>query len=506
MDRDVTGPARPGHAAQACPLVAHIDVASWGGSRPFFVELGHLNSSLFGEFDTVQEADALQLARLYIHHGFGAEARQVLGWLDAESPEVAVARELAALVDESRRPDDARLAGALACGEPGVLWAILAMPELPEERVFDHRALKRAFAALPDGLRRALGPTLVRRLVAAGHNGTADAVLRQLRGGDALSDAETSMARAALADGVGKGNAAEAAFRDVTRTNAVQSGAALAETIERALARQAPVAFDDAQLAGALAFEHRGTPLGERLALAYLSALAASGAFDEAIAEFQRLRLSLNDPARSRVASVLTDYLVRRGDDLTLLRAMMTDRVAPPGALDAPVSRAVALRLLDLGFPAQAARYVAPAEAGETDADRKARRLLRARIVLVQDRPTDAWRELVGLKGEEADLLRATILDARGDHANAWQLFASHDAVRRADRAALHLGSVVALAQTEDPQLAKIGEIMMTDAVVPAEDAEAGVAVPRALLERSTALRGAMQRLLAATPAPPDRK
>lgn len=506
MDRDMVGPAPPDRTTLACPPVADIDVAAWGGTRPFAAEVGQINGMLFGEFDTVQQAAALRLARLYIHHGFGAEARQVLGWLDAGSPEVAIARELAALVDASRLPADARLGDALGCGEPGVIWAILALPELPEESVFDHRALKRAFAALPDGLRRALGPTLVRRLVAAGHHGTADAVLRQLRGGDALSDADTGMAQAALSDTVGKADAVEAALREITRTNTIQTGAALAKTIERALAREAPVAFDDAQFAGALAFEHRGTPLGERLALAYLSALAASGAFDEAITEFQRLRLSLNDPARSRVASVLTSYLVRRGDDLTFLRAMMTDRVAPPGALDAPVSLAVARRLLDLGFPAQAARHVAPAEAGETDADRKARRLLRARIVLAQDRPTDAWRELVGLKGEEADLLRATILVARGDHANAWQLFATHDAVRRADRAALHLGSVVALEQAEDPQLAKIGEIMMTDAVAPAADAGAGVAVPRALLERSTALRGAMQRLLATTPAPPDRK
>ena len=318
----------------ACPSQAHIDVAAWGGAGPFAAELAQLNAALFGEFDTVQAAEALRLARLYIHHGFGAEARQVLDWLDAASPEVAIARELAVLVDTPRLPPAARLSGVLGCGEPGVLWAILATPDLPEERVFDHRALRRAFVALPDGLRRALGPVLVRRLVAAGHDATADALLRQLRDGDALADAETGMARAALAESAGEDDAAQTALREVTRTNAVQTAAALAATIERALAREAPVSFDDAQLAGALAFEHRGTPLGARLSLAYLSALAASGAFAEAMAEFDRLRPSLDPAARADVASVLARYVLRQSDDVTFLRAMMADRIAPPGTFD----------------------------------------------------------------------------------------------------------------------------------------------------------------------------
>jgi hypothetical protein len=506
MDRDITGGAPPDLPARTCPQAAHIDVAAWGGAGPFASEVGRLNSMLFGEFDSVDEASALRLARLYIHHGFGIEARQVLGWLDARSPEVAAARELAALVETGSVPDGSRIAGALGCGEPGVLWAILAMPRLPDEAVFDHRALQRSFVALPDGVRRAVGPALVQRLTSAGHHATADALLRQMPGGDAPSDAEEGLARAALARETGKPETAQTTLREITRTNSEQTGIALAETIESALAREAPVGFDDAQLAGALAFEHRGTPLGERLTLGYLSALAASGAFDEAMTEFDRLRPSVGAAAVPRVASVLATYLVTYGDDITFLRAIIADRIAPPGTLDAPVSLAVARRLLDLGFPAQAARHVAPIQGAETGADRKARKLVRARIALAQDRPAEALRELLGLSGDEVDLLRAEAFAARGDHTGALKLFAAHDVDRRADRAALHVGQAAILAQAADPQIREIGEIMAADADIAEAGEEAGVAAHRALLERCTALRGAMQRLLAAPPPEPARQ
>jgi hypothetical protein len=176
MDRDAIGPPRADRAADTCPPLSHLDVPAWGGTQPFAFELGHLNSTLFGEFDTVRTVEALRLARLYIHHGFGAEARQVLGWLDHAAPEAARAGDLARIVAGAALPAGSVLAGALGCGEPGVLWAILAMPELPQDAVFDHRALRRSFVALPGGLRRALGPALVQRLLVAGHRGTAEAM------------------------------------------------------------------------------------------------------------------------------------------------------------------------------------------------------------------------------------------------------------------------------------------------------------------------------------------
>ena len=503
MDRDAIGVPRAGPAPGACPPGPHLDVPAWGGTRPFAFELGHLNGMLYGEFDTVREGVALRLARLYIHHGFGAEARQVLGWLDRDAPGVALAHDLSWLAEGAPTAAGTALAGALGCGEPAVLWAALAGPGLPGDAVFDHRALRRSFVALPAGLRRTLGPDLVQRLVAAGHRGTADAILRQLRGGDAPSDAETGMARAALAAETDDDAAAREALRAVTRTNAEQTGVALAETIERALARAAPVDFDDAQLAGALAFEHRGTPLGGRLAQGYVSALAASGAFDEAMSEFERLRPTLEGPDAARVASVLATYLAGQADDITFLRAMTSDRIAAPGALEGGAALGVARRLLALGFPAQAARHVARAQGVWPGADAGARRMVRARIALAQARPAAALRELLGLDGEAAALLRAEAFAARGDHETARRLFTAGDASRRADRAALHTGRAAAMAEAKEPSLRALGQALSRDAAAPAVPVTADPAPHRALLERSTALRGAMARLLAETPAQP---
>lgn len=284
----------------------------------------------------------------------------------------------------------------------------------------------------------------------------------------------------------------------------------MAEMIERALARGDPVDFEDAQLAGALAFEHRGTPLGGRLAQAYLSALAASGAFDEAISEFRRLRDAVSEADAARVASVLISYLERQADDVTFLRAILSDGVTSPEALDDGVALGVARRLLALGFPDQAARHIAGTKPGvaahmaatvEDGTTNAAVRLLRARIALAQDRPAAAFRELLGLDGDEAGLLRAEALAARGEHAEARRLFAAHDEARRADRAALHTGRVAEMAAAGAPPIRDFGQLLASDAAAPAVTAEADIASHHALLERSTELRGAMERLLAATPA-----
>lgn len=501
MDRARPGPPLPSQATGRCPAPALLDVPSWGGTQPLAREIGQLNAALFGEFDTVREDTALRLARLYIHHGFGAEARQVLGWLGEATRGHAEAQALARLVDGVPAPAGGTLAAALDCGEPGVLWALLSLPDLPPERVFDHRALQRSFLALPDGLRRVLGPGLVRRLTGAGHHRTAETILRHLRGGDAPADAETGLARAALARDTGKEAQADAALREIVRSNTPQTGLALAQSIERALARAAPVDFDEAQLAGALAFEHRGTPLGVRLALAYLSALAASGAFEEAMAEFARLRPSVAEAEAARVASVLVSYLQRGADDVTFLRAMLTDRLVAPGALDDSVALAVAQRLLALGFAEHAARHLAaPGPQGARPQDR-ARRLLRARIALEQDRPADALAEVAALDGEEAGLLRAEALALSGDHEAARRLFAAHDAARGADRAALHSGRAVALAGAEAPPLRAMGSLLAQapPAAAAAEGAH-GIDAHRALLAQSLRLRDATAQLLAATP------
>jgi len=292
---------------------------------------------------------------------------------------------------------------------------------------------------------------------------------------------------------------ADGALRELVRSNAAQSGEALAESIERALRQDQPVTLADAQLAGALAFEHRGTPVGNRLAAAYLGALGASGAFDRAIREFDRLRSTLVDETASKLAALLIEQLVHEADDVTFLRHVMTDRLAPSGSLPEPLALAVANRLLNSGFAGQALRYVESQSLG--DENRNAS-LLRARIALAQGHADKAELELLGIDGGDADILRAEALASLGRHAAARRLFASRDNAVRADRAALHLNSPEAMGQSQNPLIRELAQAVGEGQVVmPRAEADA-IAVNHGLLDQSAKMRDIFRRLLATTPAP----
>lgn len=502
MDRDVMGrraPAAPSRADPTCPAPELLDVPAWGDPDGLPTGMGRLYRALYGEFDAINPPAAQDLARLYIHLGFGAEARQILSLVDAESAGIRLLQDLAHLVDQEPLTENAALREATDCGEPTVFWALLARGPIDAALTFDHAALQRSFAALPEGLRRALGPGLVRHLVAVGHVDTADQLQRMIDRVAVPGEAATALARADLA-----AHGAEpdpAALAEVSRSNSSHAAEALALAIESALVRGAPVTVDQAQLAGAYALELRDTSLGDRLAVAHVAALAAAGAFDEAAAEFDRLAPGPAHPLARAMAESLLREATRAADDLTFLRYVLSDRFLPPGAMTDALAAAIARRLLEAGFADAADRVLTP--------DRTAPdlRLLRAEIALARQRPAEAELALFTLDGPDADRLRARARSLRGDHVTAQALFVATDALPEADRAALHTGDPVTLAQAGDPLLRDLAKLLSDPPAPepdPVADAPATLDHSVALLTQTEAARATLARLLAQTAPPAD--
>lgn len=497
MDRDsapAAGPAPVAAAMADCPAPGALDIAAWDGGAPLPVALGRLHRGLYGEFDTVDRATALALVRLHIHHGFGAEARQVLGLLPGPDAETRLLGELALLVEVAPLPEGSALRGAIGCGEPALLWGLLAQPRLAPGQVFDHDALERSFAALPAGLRRALGPGLVRRLAAVGHVETADHLQRMLERAAPPGDPAAGLSRATLSArrAVPEGTALATA----ARSNTVQAAEALARSLETTLARGAPVALSQAQLAGAYALELRETGLGARLAAAHVAALAASGAFDEAVAELARVAPDRDRPEARAMAADLLRTITRDADDITFLRHALPARLAPPETLPPPLAARIARRLLGVGLTEAAARYLPPAG---TD---PAHRLLRAEIELARQRPAEAELALLALEGAEADQLRARARMLRGDHRSAQALFEAAGDPAGADRAAWLAGEAVALAQARAPLLRDLAEVMKRPAAPAPGPGAPLLDAPRAVLAEAGAARAVLARLLAQGASP----
>jgi hypothetical protein len=161
-------------------------------------------------------------------------------------------------------------------------------------------------------------------------------------------------------------------------------------------------------------------------------ALAASGDFDQAFWELERLadgQTGTPHDIESAVMGLLND----RAPDPVFLSFSIGAPQSTKFALDDDVANAIATRLLSLGFVDIAAQYVVPLAQSSFESDR---RLLRARIALANKRPRQAELELLGMTGEDAKLLRAEAHSIAGEHATASNLFSEtqnhEDAMRQA--------------------------------------------------------------------------
>jgi hypothetical protein len=499
MDRDVAGGARaarlPVPREPDCPAPGLLDVPTWGDTIALPEGMGRLYRDLYGEFDVINPQVAHDLARFYIHHGFGAEAHQILNLVAAPHADTRLLRDLAQLVDQMPLSANSPLQEATDCGEPAVLWALLARGPIDAALTFDHGALQRSFAALPAGLRLGLGPGLVRNLVAVGHVDTAQHLQRMIERIAAPGEAGTGLARADLAAQVAGPNIA--ALAEVSRSNSLHAAEALALAIEAALSRGAPVSVDQAQLAGAYAHELRDTVIGDRLAVAHVAALAAAGAFDEAATAFDRRALDPAQPLARAMAESLLREVVRAADDLTFLRYVLGDRFMPPEAMSDQLVGAIARRLLDAGFADVADRVLPPTRSDPS------LRLLRAEIALALQRPAEADLALLGLDGRKADRLRARARSLRGDHASAQALFAATDALPEADRAALYTRDPEVLARASDPLLLEVADLLGGPAG-PVPDGLATLDRIATLLAETGSARATLTSLLDGLPRPQD--
>lgn len=485
----------PSHTpTTACLPEATLDVATWGERAPLPEQIGDLYPRLSGEFDVVDPEIALQLARLYIYFGFGREALQVVSLIPSDAQEVSLLLELAAVVDDpDAAPSATRLKQDLGCSGRSALWATLAHEAIPEGELLDHPAILRGFAELPDHLRRHLGPTLARKLLAAKHRETSDMILRGLAPTDLPGNAGEKIARAELAMADDDFNAADQSLKGSLSRNDVDSAQALSALINSRISRGQGIDYDTAQLAAALYQEARGTPLGQDLGRSYLLALTASRSYHEAFAEFDRVSPDLPIETAKETRNEMLHLLVAHAEDLAFFRQTLNEPKANFSMMPADLNRRIVERVLTLGFADLADALLNAAPPPEQDPQY---RLLKAEIALARGRPRLVEAEIIGLASPEADTLRARARTAFGDYAGAMRY-----AKRLKDEAAKQKAAWLArdwqsLLSSGDPSQQKLA-MAMTQA---APDKAGGVlSFNRQLIDQSVAARSALSALLAST-------
>ncbi|MCC6305727.1 MAG: hypothetical protein IT545_11105 [Rhodobacteraceae bacterium] len=478
-----------------CPGDGDFDVAAWGGGGDAGAAIARGRSALVGEFDRPDPVAVLALARLYVHLGFGAEARALLAAFPVPGAEAAGVAALALIVDGAPAVPAAPFAGMAACDGAVALWAVLAAPALERGVPVATAAVLRAFSGLPPHLRRLLGRPLADRFLSTGDAETARALRDAAeRAGAAGSPIGLVSARIALSRG--QVEEAEALLADLAAGPGPEAAEALALLLESRLGRGAAIAPALAGAAEALAFELGESAVGARLAAVHARALAARGEHEAAFAALSRLAPG---PATTALADALLVALAASAPEDVFLRlafAALPGAGAPrhpPGGPEA--RRALARRLAEAGFGAEAQALLGPPD-GLAGADRR----LWARAALALGDGRAALAAVAGDDHAEAAGLRGAALARLGDHRGAAAAYAGADPALAA-AARWRAGEAVAAADA--PDLAASLAALARPAPEPRPSPASGpLATARALIADSAARRAAAAGLLAAYPPP----
>ncbi|WP_252737463.1 hypothetical protein [Citreicella sp. C3M06] len=425
-----------------CVPDQELDLASWGGEDPLKGSIPELRGKLFGEFDRLDHEAMIKLARAYISIGFGTEARALLD-LELEGHE-SVLYALARIVD-----GDTDRAGVFAgqgdCDGVVSFWALIGSKDLPTNSAINENAILATFEGLPLRLRTLLGPRLATRFAEEGLPEPARNVLARLERatGGVNEDMMFSEAQIDRIDG------SHADAHQVLNEIAVKPGPnapeAMVQAIELATENRETVNERLADLSGAYSTELRDTEQGPELWLAHLRALTANGQYDEGFGNLFD-QPTYPETIRAKAATDLLTLLTEQAHDTAFLKHALAYPDRYDGVASPQSALLVARRLLDLGLPQPAARWL---DFAGIDKREPQVRILRAMAHLAQREPEQAEISLVGLEGEKILGLRAKARRMMGDYHYAAEAYNSLGDIQDARTSAWLAG---------DPSLAMEGE------------------------------------------------
>ncbi|WP_323040751.1 hypothetical protein [Gemmobacter sp.] len=476
---DEAGGKRLSDQGMTCIADNRLDLPAWGSDDPPASQIARARSRLLGEFDRPDPAQVLALARLYLHLGFGAEARALLALWPTEGDDSAVLEALAILVDGGL--EDVVFPGMASCDSRAALWSVLGNPAPPGGTGTNTAAVIRAFSELPPVQRQHLGLALADRFLVAGDRPTAQAIRAAIdRAGEGSG---VALIDARLDRESGVSAAAETRLADVARRDPALAPRAVADLVNSRIQRGEPPDADTILELEALLREHRGSAEAPTLRRALAQALVVTGNADRALRD-----LTAEDPD---LAPQLWTLLAERGEEMDLVSRALADTAAAR-TLPGQVRQAVAQRLIAAGFPQAADPWLAGLPGVEAT-------LARATAALALRDGRLALRELAGNTGPESDRLRAQALESLGDLAGAQAAWVAAGEPDQADRLRFLDRRWLDLTATSGPVATLTADL----APPPAPDPALGeLARGQALLTGSAATRGAATALLRDRPAP----
>ncbi|MEP2532372.1 hypothetical protein [Shimia sp.] len=402
------------HGSSFCVPDDDLQIANWGETDDVVAQIAELRSRIYGEFDQVDEAAILSLARLYVFLTFGAEARSLLALHSSENQGLLI--EMSHLVD-GKEIDTGIFGNQRHCQGASTLWAVLA-----GQKHFNSGAVEavvNTFNGLPRHLRELLGPRLSKKLSQMGEVEASDVILNAIERISEEPDPHVHLAQAHLSKAQGNSEEAVEALSKVTSIGHELTPTALIELIDMHMEEDLPTSGETVSLISAYSVEHKNSVLGGKIRRAHFLARVQAGEFEAALSVLREISGQDGEEMAGQLLDQFGNRIVATAGDFEFVEILVRNQLTDPGTFSNPVSLAMAERFLSMGFYTEAKKML---QSTSMMVRPEGRNILMAQIALAEGLPRQAEAALLGVQGVPAARLRIKARSIAGDHDRASQM------------------------------------------------------------------------------------
>ena len=333
-----------------CSLFENYSLSDWGLSEDFLFDLSRLRAGIFSEFDDIDSGNLYDLARLYIYHSFGLEARQVLGYLKGNHKEVQLLTEISYLVDHEFERDFPMLNSVNHCSGFLNLLSILSSGISPSDKDLADEALLQ-LNSLPEHLRSQFAPRLSQIFLNSSDTTSAKYALRTSSRINNPQKPQLSVATAALNVQEEKFDEAASLLTETINDNSYYSVRSSIDLVELSVLRFEKVSQNVVDLISAYLVEYRDQEIESELVSAYALSLSSNYRHLESYEQVSDFKNKFNNQKLDEeFFDSLFYYLISDPSDARFLHTILSSQYKVIEYFDNTQLFEVYSRVEDLGF------------------------------------------------------------------------------------------------------------------------------------------------------------
>ncbi|MEP1332015.1 MAG: hypothetical protein ABJK43_04880 [Lentilitoribacter sp.] len=328
-----------------CKSANELDVATWSDGEPLINQLSTLYANLYNPLGMQNFDISLQLVRLYLYFGFGAEAKHILNSHNDLASNWEELHFIADLLEEEENNWPLAPPEVRDCNGPITLW--LSLSQVAAEPFMRSRQDEIVYelSRLPEHLRRIIAPKVSSRFLNVGDTNSAQAALRTLTRIDGQFENSAALQTGTMLIEANKPEKALVVFEAI-RPSSVTAVKAVIKKTEIKIRENLNINDDDINLLDAYITEYKKTDLARELRLTRIRSLSKMGQFAQAFSETQ----AMDTTDQTELEHAIYSDLVFFSSDISFAENLLERTKDGPVSLEPSLSLAIADRLIELGF------------------------------------------------------------------------------------------------------------------------------------------------------------